>query len=425
MTIYLKNVTYIDYITHEITKGHLKVNDGIDGTIEFVNQVPNDAIDCFDKIVTKSFVCGHHHVYSALSRGMPSPKVSPQNFLEILKYVWWNLDRKLDLEMIEASALVTALYCAKNGITFVIDHHSSPSFIKGSLKTIAKAFDKIGLSHLLCYELSDRDGDESKNQGLEETEEYLSSNNQGLVGLHASFTVGRDLLEKSISLVNKYNSGLHIHVAEDLSDQSLSLENFGWRVVERLEKAGGLESSKTILSHCIHINNKERDILANSNVYIVQNVESNLNNQVGLFSSKRLKEENIMLGTDGMHSDMIRSLQATYFQNKGIDNLDLDGAYKRLRNAHKYLKENNFKGDSDNNLVILDYDSPTNVNSENWLSHVLYGLSSSNVNSVISSGKLIVKDKKLLTANEDEILLYSKEQAERLWKKLKEWYYVI
>ena len=72
--------------------------------------------------------------------------------------------------MIEASALVSALYCVKNGVTFVIDHHASPFAIEGSLGTIAGAFDRIGISYLLCYEISDRDGQGPKEKGLQERE---------------------------------------------------------------------------------------------------------------------------------------------------------------------------------------------------------------------------------------------------------------
>ena len=131
---------------------------------------------------------------------MPPPSKIPQNFPEILEYIWWHVDKTLDREMIEASALVSALYCVKNGVTFIIDHHASPFAIPGSLETIAKAFDRIGLSHLLCYEMSDRDGEGPGEQGLQETAEYLASGRQGHVGLHASFTVGDDLLQKAVAL---------------------------------------------------------------------------------------------------------------------------------------------------------------------------------------------------------------------------------
>jgi len=124
--------------------------------------------------------------------------------------------------MIEASALATAMACAKAGATFVIDHHASPNFINRSLEVISNAFEKVGISNLLCYEITDRDGKEKATQGLDETENYLKEN-QGLVGLHASFTVGDSTLKKAAELMEKANSGIHIHVAEDLYDQKFCL----------------------------------------------------------------------------------------------------------------------------------------------------------------------------------------------------------
>ena len=221
--ILLKNATYIDWKTLEFKNTNILVEDGLKGKIQFTkdeNSNTTEVIDCKGKLVTKSFAVGHHHVYSALARGMGAPKKNPENFYEILEYIWWTLDKALDKDMIEASALTTAMACAKTGSTFVIDHHASPNFIEGSQKIIANAFDKVGVSHLLCYEITDRDGIEKAEQGLAETENYLKSH-QGLVGLHASFTVNDEIMRRSVDLMKKMNSGIHIHVAEDLYDQPL------------------------------------------------------------------------------------------------------------------------------------------------------------------------------------------------------------
>ena len=179
--IILKNATYIDWQSLEFSKTSILVNKGIDNNISFISnsEIENyknvETIDCSGKLVTKSFGVGHHHVYSSLSRGMGAPKKNPQNFQEILKYVWWTLDKCLDQEMIEYSALTTAIACAKAGSTFAIDHHASPFAVEGSLEIIANAFEKIGVSHLLCYEISDRDGMNITNKGLKETESYLKN----------------------------------------------------------------------------------------------------------------------------------------------------------------------------------------------------------------------------------------------------------
>ena len=425
MTIYLKNPTYIDWKTFQITKKNIKVTEGYNGKIEFIEKMPEQnlltpdhkIIDCENKIVTKSFGCGHHHIYSALARGMGAPKKIPENFKEILKYIWWTLDKCLNLEMIEASALAAAIFCAKNGVTFIIDHHASPFAVKDSLFTIAQAFDKVGVSHLLCYELSDRDGEKSKRQGIEEHKNYLNSGKQGHIGLHASFTVGDPLLKEAVALAEKFNTGIHIHVAEDKADQEDCLKDYGIRVVERLHKFGALNLPKTILSHCIHLNEKEKKLIKNSGVTVVENIESNQNNNVGIANYSSITD-NTMLGTDGMHGDMLRSAKAAFYAGQSVEQPGMDTIYNRFRNIHNYIKKSGFKGDAQNNLVILDYNTPTKVTSHNFLGHFIFGIDSAHVQSVISNGKLIVENKQLTTVNEAEILSYAQEQGLKLWHKM-------
>src|SRR5258707_11047048 len=85
------------------------------------------AIDCAGALVLPGLVCAHTHLYSALARGMPPPSVAPATFSEILERVWWRLDRALDAEAIEVSALVGAVEAARAGATTLFDHHASPS----------------------------------------------------------------------------------------------------------------------------------------------------------------------------------------------------------------------------------------------------------------------------------------------------------
>jgi cytosine/adenosine deaminase-related metal-dependent hydrolase len=425
MTLYLKDATYIDWKTLAFTSTHLAVSPGDDGGIRFLDALPpagelgtdEKILDCRQRLVTRAFGCGHHHIYSALARGMPAPAKIPHNFSEILQYIWWHLDKSLNTEMIEASALVSALYCAKNGVTFVIDHHASPFAIDDSLETIASAFDRVGISHLLCYEISDRDGDGPKEKGLQETDTFLSSGRQGHIGLHASFTVGDDLLNRAVDLARKHDTGLHVHVAEDAVDQESCMKQYNKRVVERYADAGALELSKSIYSHCIHLNEHEKQLLRESDIYVVQNTESNLNNNVGLTNYRELGE-NIILGTDGMHSDMLRSAKAAFLTGQATEGLGMDAVYGRFRKIHDYTRDNGFSGDGDNNLVILEYDSPTDINARNFLGHFVYGIDARHVDSVIAGGKLIVENKKLLTVAEDEILAFSREMGRQLWQKL-------
>ena len=106
-------------------------------------------------------VCGHTHLYSSLSRGMPSPSHHPENFLEVLQYVWWKLDRALDEESIYYSAMVGAIEAAMSGTTTLVDHHASPNSVAGSLDIIKEAIDRNRFTRVLCYEVTDRGGKKS------------------------------------------------------------------------------------------------------------------------------------------------------------------------------------------------------------------------------------------------------------------------
>ncbi len=425
MTIYLKDATFIDWKTFEIEQMNLAVQPGSTGSISLSSSIPDGTglgsgdrvIDCRGKYVTKSFGCGHHHIYSTLARGMPAPRNIPTNFTEILEYIWWNIDKKLDLEMIEASALASAIYCAKSGVSFVIDHHASPFAIEGSLETIAKAFDRVGISHMLCYEMSDRDGVEIREKGLAETDAFLASGRPGHVGLHASFTVGEELLNASIALAKKHQTGLHIHVAEDKADQEHSLDTYGKRVVERLNDSGGLELSKSILGHCIHLSDNERNLLKDSGVWVAQNIESNQNNNVGIAGYAELADK-MMLGTDGMHCDMLRSAKAAFLAGQATEGVGFDTIYDRFRNVHKYIESTGTAGDADNNLVILDYDPPTDLSQDNFLGHFVYGIDARHVESVISQGQMIVEERKVTTVDEKEVLTHARAMGRKLWDKL-------
>lgn len=425
MTLYLKNATFIDWQNFEIKNTHLSIEEGPTNSFSFTETIPSAdtlsahdrVLDCTGKLVTKFFGCGHHHIYSTLARGMPAPSKIPTNFTEVLQYVWWHIDKRLDLEMIEASALASALYCAKNGVTFIIDHHASPFAIKDSLSTIAKAFDRVGISHMLCYEISDRDGQGPREEGLAETDRFLAAGHQGHVGLHASFTVGDELLTQAVELARKHDTGLHVHVAEDLADQDDAIGRYGQRVIERFRDAGALELSKSIFGHCIHLSDNEKKLLGDSNLWVVQNVESNQNNNVGVAGYGDLTA-NMMLGTDGMHCDMLRSAKAAFLVGQATEGIGFDGIYERFRNVHRYIREFGGKGDGDNNLVVLNYDAPTDLTADNFLGHFVYGLDARHVESVISRGRVIVEQGRVTTVDEDEVLRFAREMGRKLWEKM-------
>ena len=199
----------------------------------------------------------HTHIYSALARGLSIKGNNPTTFYEVLDGTWWNIDRHLDLAATRASAYATVLDCIKQGVTTIFDHHASFCEIPGSLFQIAEVTKELGMRACLCYEVSDRDGEEKSLQSVKENADFItyceknpSDMLKALFGGHALFTIS----DKTFDRMNEANNGrvgYHIHVSEGMNDVYDSLQNYGRRPVQRLQDHGIL-GEKTLLGHCIH-----------------------------------------------------------------------------------------------------------------------------------------------------------------------------
>ena len=417
MTVYLRGVLRGDPHTGELTPGDFLVEPGPQGTVQPAARPPAHGdvlIEGHGALALPGLTCGHHHLYSALARGMPAPPRPPRTFLEILQLVWWRLDRSLDLAMVRASALAGAIDALRCGVTRVIDHHASPRAAAGALETIAAALDEVGLSHVLCLELSDRDGPALAAAGLAATETYLASGRPALVGLHASFTVGDDLLRRAIDLARRFGVGVHLHVAEGEIDQERCLAEHGTRVVHRLAAAGALDLPGTLLVHCLHLDDDERRRVRESQAWVAHNPESNLNNGVGVFRWDGLDPERVLLGTDGLHGDMGRSLRAALYTG----HLDLARAWHALWAADRYLAAHHPAARRANDVVLYDYRPPTPLTAANLPGHACFGLDARHVRTVIAGGRVVLHEGKLTAIDEHHALAYCCEQAGRLWRAM-------
>ena len=115
------------------------------------------------------------------------------------------------------------------GTTTIFDHHASPRFIDGSLDVVAGSLRQVGLRGALCYGASDRAGEPDGLRGVRESARFAAHARsermlRGLVGLHASMTISDKTLERCVALAKEFETGLHIHVAEDLADQQREIK---------------------------------------------------------------------------------------------------------------------------------------------------------------------------------------------------------
>ena len=250
---------------------------------------------------TPGLVCAHHHLYSALARGMPAPPRTPSGFVEILEMVWWRLDRALDLESIRWSAMLGALEALERGCTAVIDHHESPEAIEGSLTVIADACAEVGVRVNCAYGVTDRHGADGALQGLAENERFLRDGGRGMVGVHAAFTCTDGTLEAAAGLAAEMGVGVHVHVAEGPGDAD---------AVDRLRD---LAADDWMLVHGVHLPDDHG--LAGT---MVHNPRSNMNNAVGYARPARFANP-VALGSDGIGADMLDEFRLAYVRQREND----------------------------------------------------------------------------------------------------------
>ncbi len=387
--------------------------------------------DCSQALVVPGNVCAHHHLYSALSRGMPYRLAPPANFLEILQRIWWRLDRALDEPMVRACALAGGLDALRAGTTTVIDHHASPNFIDGSLDVIADALAELGLRSVLCYEVTDRDGMARAAAGVAENRRFLARPRRlarGMVGAHASFTLGDDSLAACREAAAAAGVGIHIHVAEDGADQDDAEAAHGVRVVERLGNAGVLGTG-ALLAHCVHVTEAEIAEIASAGAAVAHNARSNMNNRVGYSplagSGSRVR---VALGTDGIGGDMITESQAAYFRAMEADAADgplwplrrlAEGARVAGRSFGEPLLGTVQPG-APADLAVLAYPAPTPLSAGNLAGHWVFGASPRQVRDVIVAGELVIADGRPTRVDETKIAEEAAREAARLWARLDE-----
>lgn len=393
-------------------------------------------VDAAGGLIMPGLINTHMHFYGSFARGMDIKAQSPLEFNQILERLWWRLDKQLTLDDVYFSAAVAMIDCIKNGVTTVFDHHASPGCVRGSLFRLAEAAEDFGLRACLCYEVSDRDGEETAQAGVAENVDFIRAcrreggeMKRGLFGLHASFTLNDRLLRQCAETAGDLATGCHVHVAEAESDVDDCRRRYGMGVVERFRQFGVLSSSG-IAAHCVHVDPAtEYPILADTGVLVAHNPQSNMGNAVGCAAVPAMFQAGIRLGlgTDGYTCDMMESLKVAQLLHKHQNRNPSVG----WNEPHQMLFGENTRFASDTfgvpigrlvpgaaaDLIVVDYQPPTPLLAENINGHLLFGMAGPLVRSTIGNGRVLMRNREILGKDIAAVLARARELASALWQR--------
>ena len=320
-----------------------------------------------------------------------------------------------------------AFLCVAYGICIMAD-----SLFKIRTALDAKAF---GIRSCLCYEVSDRDGEEKCDLAIRENGDFIrhcarekNPMISAMFGGHALFTISDRTFEKMVK-ENNGMTGFHIHVSEGMNDVYDTAYNYGTRSVNRLLN-NGILGPKTMLGHCIHVNPAEMDIIRETGTMVCNNPESNMGNAVGCAPVLQMIKKGITvgLGTDSYTFDMLESLKVALIiqrHNACMPNVAwcevTDMLFKNnAKIGAKYFPDQLgvLKAGAAADIIVMDYKPFTPFSDANIDGHMIFGMTGRQCQTTIAAGKVLMKDRVLVNIDEEAENAHILEAAKKLWGDL-------
>lgn len=382
-------------------------------------QANEEITDLSGRVVMPGLVSAHHHLHAGLLRGLPRQVtgfIAEQTLLE-------QLENALSLDDVQAAAAVGGLEGLCAGTTTVFALHASPRVVPGSLGKVAHGLNDTGIRGVLAYELSDRAGVVSREEALDEIAGFISRAKgrfRGAIGLSHLAQTANEALAAVKGISNATGALTLMNVAEDPREEAMSTEAFGAAPLDRLfEKE--LVTERTVVSQGVHFSWPQLSDLLARGAWLVHSSRSNMATQTGLATPAKFGVR-ACLGTDVMSLDTLAEAQVASLRSRDasqpIDILRFVANGHRLASQAFGLKIGPLREEAVADLVVLDYQPPTPLTSETLPSHLLHGMASQHVESVMVDGMWRLWKRKPLSVDVAELARASREAAAAVWARL-------
>jgi putative selenium metabolism protein SsnA len=443
VSILIENATVVfDPVAGKVADGAAVVVEGakiadVGSADDLARRYANaERLDGSGALLLPGLIDAHTHLYGALSHGMPTTGDPPHDFPQILERVWWRFDKSLRDDDVTVSAVVGSIASLRNGITTILDHHASPLAVPNSLSRLAEGVGQVGLRACLAYEVSDRDGSESRERGIAENRRFIQETQaaddpllKGLFGLHAVFSLSDETLRRCAEESADLNVGCHMHMAEHKPEVVKFAQNHDQSIAEFLAEVGIL-GSKTVVAHTVHVDRDDILVLKESGTFNVHNPKSNMGNAVGIspVAEMMILGQPVGLGSDGFYDIPQEIIAAALLQTLGSgdpssfsNQMALQMAYDHnVRFAEQVFgcQLGKISSGYAADLILVPYDPSTPLGKRNLTSHIISALSGGRVKTALVNGKLLLKDGDILGVDEERVMTKAREQAEQIWARL-------
>jgi len=384
-----------------------------------------EIINAKDCLVLPGFVNCHTHAAMTMLRSY----ADDMPLMEWLSQKIWPREAHLNEEDIYWGTMLSILEMIKSGTTTFADMYFY-------MDLTARAVEESGIRASLSRGMIGFG--ERAEFALKESEAFVRAW-QGkaggriscLLGPHAPYTCPPEYLKIVMQLADSLGVGLHIHLAETLSEVSDIEKQYGLRPVKLMESIGLFENRLVLAAHCVHLSKEEIEILAKYRVGIAHNPESNMKLASGIAPVPQLLKAGVMvgLGTDGAASnnnlDMLEEMRSCALLHKvaTLDSTVLP-SYQVLemgtKNGARVVGIENlgsvrpgYKAD----LILIDLKKPHLTPMYDPVANTVYAAQSSDVNTVIIDGKVVMKDRQMLTIDEEKVLYQAQLLGQDLIKR--------
>jgi len=386
----------------------------------------HQTIDARNKLVLPGFINGHTHVPMTLFRGIHDD-VTLNDWL--YKYIFPAEAKNVTEEFVRWGTRLAAAEQIRSGVTTFADMY----YFEDAVAEETKA---AGMRGVLGETFIDFPAPDNNTNAamLAYTEKFLQkwqadSLIHAAVAPHSIYTCSQKTLQDAAALARKYHSPILIHVAEMKKELDDSVKKNGMSPVQYLEKIGVL-GPDVVAAHCIFVDEADRKTLAQHQVGCVHNPSSNMMIASGVAPVPEMRAAGIAvgLGTDGpagSNNDLdlmeeidlaaklakISKMDPLAINAKAVVEMaTIDGA----RALHMDKEIGSLEKGKKADLILISLDEPNTVPMYDVYSQLAYALKASDVETVIIGGRVVMRDRKLLTVNEQEAIAKAREYKKKI-----------